>query len=341
MANSSTEIRAGFFDSVDGDRKYYASDMIMPYSRLVCEGIYGTDNTSEVGTDFNMTVASTTQIIIATGQGILNGRWFQLEADLPIDIDVNGTLSNRVDSVFICCDNTSGTRAVSIEYMVGTGQTAPTVEDSTYVKYLRLCDLTVAPSSQGGGITITDQRGTSECPIITGLIQQLSVDDFLTQFRSTFNNWYDSIVSQWDTYYSSTGATWDAYFDSVKTAWDSKLLEVQNQWDTYYSSVGTQWTAKLAEVEAEWEEWMDIVRSGALIAVIQTRVEYDGTTAPTISNYSAVTDQVIVYLNGFYLAPTYEYTIDSTGAITFVNEINAGGIVDIVVYRASADSSGS
>lgn len=336
MPNTTTEIRAGFFDSIDGDRKYYASDMVMPYSRLVSEGIYGRDNSDEKGSDFNPTVNTNTEVIITAGQGILNGRWFQLETDLPVTIDTNGTLSNRVDCIAICSDNTSGVRAVSIQYLLGTGSTAPTLTDTEDIKYLRICNITVAPSSSGGSLSIEDCRGTSECPIIVGLIKEISADDFLTQFRNSYNTWFEGVQNQWDSYYSQTGTEWDTYFEGVKSQWDAQLLEIQNQWNTYYSSVENQWQSKLEEVQAEWEEWMETVRSGAVFNMIQQSVEYDGSTAPTIENYNALTDQIILSINGLIARPTVEYSISSTGVVTFVNTINSGAIIDIIIFRTTS-----
>ena len=57
-----------------------------------------------------------------------------------------------------------------------------------------------------------------------------------------------------------------------------------------------------------------------------------GTQTYTIPNYAS-TNVVEVYLNGFRLEPTNEYTITSAGVVTTVNSVNSGGRLMIVVWR--------
>lgn len=58
--------------------------------------------------------------------------------------------------------------------------------------------------------------------------------------------------------------------------------------------------------------------------------EADGVQTYTIPEYSE--DMIVdVYLNGFLLIPTTEYTIDSSGVITTVNSVKTGGVLTILV----------
>lgn len=71
--------------------------------------------------------------------------------------------------------------------------------------------------------------------------------------------------------------------------------------------------------------------SGGLTRVVYTKTaEADGVQTYTIPNYSE--DMIIdVYLNGFLLIPTTEYTIDSSGVITTVTSVKTGGVLTILV----------
>ena len=319
MPESSTKIRAGFFDSVNGDRKYYASDMVMPYTRLVTEGIYGKNNSDEKATDFlvSKNPENAQQVIVSKGMGLLAGRWFELEQDLPINIEQNTTLSPRIDSIIISCDNSNSGRKVSIDYRLGSGGTHPALISSDTVKELRICDITVASNSSGGAITISDTRATSECPIIVGLIKELDAEDFLNQFKNTYNTWYAQVQAQWNEYYQNTGESWDTYFEQTKQAWES-------------------W---LSTTKSEWNAWFESLKGQIAIQIIQQHFEYSGSGTVQISGYNSVTDTVIVYINGFYAIPTTEYSVSSSGAITFVNTINAGASIDVVINRVGGSSS--
>lgn len=66
------------------------------------------------------------------------------------------------------------------------------------------------------------------------------------------------------------------------------------------------------------------------------RVVYNYTATSTgvqsfqIPSYS--TKMIVdVYLNGFLLVPTNEYTISSSGVVTTVNSINSGGVFTFLV----------
>ena len=329
MPASTTEIRAGFFDSINGDRKYYASDMVMPYTRIVTEGIFGKNNTDEKATDFLVSKSSgdAQQVIVSKGMGLLNRRWFELEQDMPITIEQNTTLSQRVDSIIISCDNTNAGRHVSIDYRLGTGGTHPALVDTADIKELRICDITVQPNSSGGGITITDTRATSECPIIVGLLKELDAEDFLNQFKNTYNTWYAGVQAQWNEYFEDTGADWDSYFTTTKQAWETWLSQTNSTWESW-----------LTQTQQEWDTWFENIKSDVGVGVLQQHFTYSGSGTVQITDYSNVTDTVIVYINGFYAIPTTEYTVSDAGAITFVNTINSGASIDVVIYRVGSST---
>lgn len=63
-----------------------------------------------------------------------------------------------------------------------------------------------------------------------------------------------------------------------------------------------------------------------------TDVSTTGVATYTIPNYAS-TNIVEVYLNGFRLELTTEYTISSEGVVTTVNSVNSGGRLLVVVWR--------
>lgn len=63
-----------------------------------------------------------------------------------------------------------------------------------------------------------------------------------------------------------------------------------------------------------------------------TDVASTGVATYTIPNYAS-TNIVEVYLNGFRLELTVEYTVSSEGVVTTVNSVNSGGRLLVVVWR--------
>lgn len=367
MPNTSTEIKSGFFNSVEHDRLYDADDMCKPYDRIVTEGIFGTVNTSEKGADFNVTAGSGS-VVLSSGGGLISGKWFELEADMSITVDTNTTLSNRVDAIFIHCDTSNSVRAISIEYRVGTGTNPPEIESTTAIKEFRIANLTVAPSSSGGAITVTDMRGTEECPIITTILQTLDASDYLTHFQEQFNTWWNSVQesqSDYDSWYSGVQSAWNTYYSGIQSTWDTYYQGVQSTWDAYYASIQSQFTAKLAEFDSSWTEytagkdsawdtyisgkdsawdtWFEATEaewealkadiSGTGLTVTQESVTYDGSSTIAVANYDSSLSTVIVYINGLYGIPDTNYTLSADGVITPNAGINSGAVISYVHYR--------
>ena len=420
MANTAYDITSGFYDSVDGDRKYFADQMNMPYKRIVSEGIFGTDNTSQKGTDFNPVITNSTDrtFTIASGMGILNGRWFEMVTTQLFTADVNNTLSDRKDSIIIAVDTATSGRKATIEYRLGSGGTPPALVNNAGHQELRICNVVVKSLSTGGGITIEDTRATSECPIIVGLLKELSADDFLTQFKNIFNEFqqtfetfedtFESFESSYTSWYSGVQNDWntikttfegiESYWADIQSAWSTFYSSAQSQWSTFYSSAQSQWTTFKSEKDSDWtsfksgkdsewttfknskdsdwtsykntkntdwtsyksgkdsdwttykngktsewntwfnatkEDWQEFLAqatSSFSIQLIKQHVDYTSGTI-TISGYNSTKDQVVVYINGLYASVEDDYTLSSSGVITFKNTINSGAVIDIVSYR--------
>ena len=398
MANTAYDITSGFYDSVDGDRKYFADQMNMPYKRIVSEGIFGTDNTSQKGTDFNPVITNSTDrtFTIASGMGILNGRWFEMVTTQLFTADVNNTLSDRKDSIIIAVDTATSGRKATIEYRLGSGGTPPALVNNAGHQELRICNIVVKSLSTGGGITIEDTRGTSECPIIVGLLKELSADDFLTQFKNTFNefqstfetfedtfesfessftSWYNGIQgdwntikstfegiesdfaeiqSTWSTFYSSAQSQWSTFKSDKESDWTSFKSGKDSDWTSYKNTKNTDWTSYKSGKDSDWttykngktsewntwfnatkEDWQEFLAqatSSFSIQLIKQHVDYTSGTI-TISGYNSTKDQVVVYINGLYASVEDDYTLSSSGVITFKNTINSGAVIDIVSYR--------
>lgn len=398
MANTAYDITSGFYDSVDGDRKYFADQMNMPYKRIVSEGIFGTDNTSQKGTDFNPVITNSTDrtFTISSGMGILNGRWFEMVTTQLFTADVNNTLSDRKDSIIIAVDTATSGREATIEYRLGSGGTPPALVNNAGHQELRICNVIVKSLSTGGGITIEDTRATSECPIIVGLLKELSADDFLTQFKNTFNefqetfetfeetfesfessytSWYSDvqndwntiqttfdgiesdfaqIQSTWSTFYSSAqnqwttfknekesdwtsfksgkDSDWTSYKNTKNTDWTSYKSGKDSDWTTYKNGKTSEWNTWFNQTKSDWQEFLSQATSSFSIQLIKQHVDYTSGTI-TITGYNSTKDQVVVYINGLYASVEDDYTLSTSGVITFKNTINSGAVIDIVSYR--------
>ena len=65
-------IKYGYFNSVNGDRKYNAEDMTMYFKGLVSDGIFQT-----IGDMFVVTAGDGLTVTVGTGRALVNTHWIE------------------------------------------------------------------------------------------------------------------------------------------------------------------------------------------------------------------------------------------------------------------------
>lgn len=190
--------RCGFFNAVNGDRKYNAEDMANPYKRIISNGVFGKPN-GELSSDLQVIINGAFRVKVQKGQGLFYGKWAELDEPMDLTIPTPDIVNTRIDSVVVRIDTSSAVRAGSIVYKVGTAAstpTAPTLENSKYVKEYRLCNIAVAPNTTAvTQSNITDTRPTSECGIIHNLLWNSDITATYKQWEAQFNEWFNNVKS--------------------------------------------------------------------------------------------------------------------------------------------------
>lgn len=186
----------GFFNSVNGDRKYNAEQMNNPYKRIISNGVFAqSDGTPS--NDFQVLSVSGMSIKVHTGEGVFAGKWAKLDADMSFNIPMAHVTNPRIDSVIIKIDESAEVRAGSIIYKEGTpsaNPTPPAIERSTYVTEYRLANIRVEANATS--ITqskITDTRIGSDCGFSTHLLKQYDFTATYAQFTAEFEEWFATV----------------------------------------------------------------------------------------------------------------------------------------------------
>lgn len=195
MAEQKVLINGGFFDSINGDRKYAASEMNRPYKRVINEGVFATPQGTP-STDLQVVSANNQMnIIVKKGEGLLGGRWFESPSDIAITVSNNTQVVPRRDSIILQVDLRQSGRIVNIVYREGTPSSNPLPPDTNTIENVierRIANIYVAPSANYiGPDAITDLRGSSECPWITSLIQQVDTSQLYNQWQAAYQKYYE------------------------------------------------------------------------------------------------------------------------------------------------------
>lgn len=260
-----------FFNSIEGDRLYDATDFAAFFSGLLTNGVFPLPgNGLQVMANGDMTIT------VNPGKAWINGHVYTNDLNvsiLTLACDAADTLLDRIDRVVIRFSTSE--RAIVAALKKGTPASSPTPpalqRDSAGIYELGIADILVTH-----GVTtitqtlITDLRMNSvHCGWVNSLIQADTTSIF-----NQYQAWYTSKKNVYD----SDFATWSAAQQAAYAAWYQNLTTTeQNQIDQLEIAFQTDWNTWFATVK----DALDGSTAGNLLAQITAVPKiYRGSTAP-------------------------------------------------------------
>lgn len=180
----------GFFNSINNDRVYDASEVANFLSKFFTNGVF--NNSLAVSSNDNMTVS------VAIGSANINGYAYENTEVLTLDIDEADSTLSRIDSVICRLDLTNR----QITTMILQGNYATTASQPNITRTGNIYDLRLANVSVPAGATritadmITDTRFGSDCGNVVGTVQQIDTTDVFKQYETYFNNWFKTLEDE-------------------------------------------------------------------------------------------------------------------------------------------------
>lgn len=185
-------VTSGFFNSLNGDRKYSARQFSSLLDGLINDGIF-----VNIGMGFSVQADSGNNITVGTGRAWFNSAWIDNDAILPLTIRKSETLFNRIDAVVIEVNNSDSVRKGDIKVIAGIpsgNPQRPELSKSGNVFQYPLAYVTCrAGSTSIVQADITNMIGTSSCPYVTGILEVTNIDNIVAQWESEFRIWFESI----------------------------------------------------------------------------------------------------------------------------------------------------
>lgn len=190
-------VTSGFFNSVNGDRKYTAEQFSELINTLVTDGVF-----QNVGTAFAVTAegGNSSNITIGVGRAWFNGVWVYNDALLPMTVRSAELLLNRIDAVVIEINKTESVRSASIRFVTGAPATEPERPVMTHGdgvdQYPLAYIYRAAQIDKVSQADITNMIGTSSCPYINGILETQNIDNIVAQWENEFDGWFDGVQGQ-------------------------------------------------------------------------------------------------------------------------------------------------
>lgn len=212
-------VTSGFYNSLNGDRKYNAEDMSSLFDGIINDGVFAT-----IGQAFKVSPNSGNSIIVDIGKAWFNGKYVKNDALLPIDCSEAELLQDRYDAVVIEVDKSDSVRDGDIKVVFGTPSTEPvypTLTKSEMVnQYPIAYILRPAGSTEITASNIINRVGTSECPYVTGLLSVMTIDNIVAQWEAQWDEWFSNekteASSEADQYMAEAQASFETWFDSLQ-----------------------------------------------------------------------------------------------------------------------------
>lgn len=134
-------ITYGYFDSINGDRKYNADQMSEYFDGIVSDGVF-----QSVGGALAVSAQSTPDmsVKVASGRAIINNKWIKNDADITLPITAASTAYARITSVVVQLDPEN--RLIRITTKDGTPSGSPVAPEITENE-LEIARITVAANA--------------------------------------------------------------------------------------------------------------------------------------------------------------------------------------------------
>lgn len=175
-------LTSGFYNSLNGDRKYDALQMGSLFDGIIEDGVY-----RAYGTAFELKATTGLTITVGIGRAWFRHTWTLNDALLSLTLSASHATLPRYDEVVIEVDTSEAVRANSIKVVQGTAASSPvrpTLTNTTQVRQYSLGYIYRAP---GGTVILQSDInatvGSLETPYATSVLAT-SVSLF-TQFDSS------------------------------------------------------------------------------------------------------------------------------------------------------------
>lgn len=224
-------VTSGFFNSLNGDRKYNAEQMSAIFDGIINNGVF-----ANIGTCFGVTAATTGNgITVGVGRAWFNSAWIYNDAVLPLELDESEVVLNRYDAVVIEVNHTESVRKGDVKIIKGTPASSPSYPAMTKNDYVNQYPLAYIYRAAGATTVnqadITNRIGTSDCPYITAILQVTNIDNIVAQWQG-----------EWD--------VWSAQWPQWQAAWNQWFMEQTGDADEQMA----QW---ISQTQASFETWFE------------------------------------------------------------------------------------
>ena len=253
-------VSSGFFNSLDGDRKYNAAQMSAIFDGLIIDGVF-----ASIGTAFAVKAAGGLTVNVGIGKAWFDHTWTVNDSILPMTAPEAEVLLDRIDAVVLEVNGMESIRENTIKFVKGNPSSAPSRPILTNEGNVHQYPLCYIYRKYGTAVInqadITPMVGTESTPFVTGILQTISLDELLGKWQDELDRFTDARSQEVD--------DWIAQEESDFTAWFNKMKADLQQEQT----VLDQWIASEQADFLAWYNQMKDQLSGDVAGNLQLEID--------------------------------------------------------------------
>lgn len=246
-------VSSGFFNSLNGDRKYNAAQMSAIFDGLIIDGVF-----ASIGTAFAVKAAGGLTVNVGIGKAWFDHTWTVNDSILPMTAPEAEVLLDRIDAVVLEVNGMESVRENTIKFVKGNPSSAPSRPTLTNEGNVHQYPLCYIYRKYGTAVInqadITPMVGTESTPFVTGILQTISLDELLGKWQDELDRFTDARSQEVD--------DWIAQEESDFTAW---IASEQADFLAWYNQMKDQLSGDVAgnlQLEIDKEEVKRILLVG-------------------------------------------------------------------------------
>lgn len=253
-------VSSGFFNSLNGDRKYNAAQMSAIFDGLIIDGVF-----ASIGTAFAVKAAGGLTVNVGVGKAWFDHTWTVNDSILPMTAPEAEVLLDRIDAVVLEVNGMESVRDNTIKFVKGSPSSAPSRPTLTNEGNVHQYPLCYIYRKYGTAVInqadITPMVGTESTPFVTGILQTISLDELLGKWQDELDRFTDARSQEVD--------DWIAQEESDFTAWFNKMkADLQQE-----QAVLDQWIASEQADFLAWYNQMKDQLSGDVAGNLQLEID--------------------------------------------------------------------
>lgn len=327
----------GFYNSLNGDRKYDALQVSSIFDGLIIDGVF-----ASIGTAFAVKAAGGLTVNVGIGKAWFDHTWTLNDAILPLEAPESEVLLDRIDAVVLEVNGMESVRANSIKFVSGSPSSAPVrpaLENEGNVHQYPLCYIyrkfgsTVITQAD-----ITPMVGTEATPFVTAILQTVSLDELLGKWQDELDQFVAARSQDVDSWIASEESDFTTWFDQMKAdltseqaTLDQWIATEQSDFLAWYNQMKDQLGTDAAgnlQNELDKEEIKRILLVG--FADGHKEFSTDGSVITSTAGDGRTLEKV--FTDGFSVCTT---TLKSAAGATVAKAVktfdSSGSVIDTVV----------